>query len=72
MTLKKAIEILQLSKVCEFKGDVVDLKLAYQWGIEALERLQDIRKYKTLMGLAISNPSRLLPSEAKEQEVQKR
>lgn len=72
MTPEKAIEILRLSKVCEFEGDVADLELACQWGIEALERLQDMRKYNTLMGLAISNPGRLLPSEAKEQEWQKR
>ena len=72
MGVGKAIEILRLDKTCGFEGHIDDLHQSHQMGIEALERLQDMRKYNTLIGLAISNPSRLLPSEDAEQEVQRR
>lgn len=63
MTPKKAIEILRLGKAGEFEGAVADLERAQQAGIEALERILNIREYKTLIAVAISNPGRLLPSE---------
>ena len=72
MTPEKAIEILQLHKNGEYEGDAADLEWAQQMSIEALERIQNMRQYKTLIGLAISNPGRLLPSEAMSQESQKR
>lgn len=65
-TLKKAIEILQLEKTGNFEGDAHDLDQAHQMGIEALERIQDMRGYRTLIGLASSMPGRLLPSEDKD------
>jgi len=68
----KAIEILQLHKNDEYEGDAADLEWAQRMGIEALERIQDIRRYKTLIGLAISNPGRVLPSEGIAEKFQKR
>jgi len=59
----KALEILRLDKVGAFEGEPADLEWAQGMGIEALERIQDIRGYNTLIGMASSNPSRLLPSE---------
>ena len=63
MTPDKAIEILRLARACVFEGDEQDLEKAQQFGIEALERLNDMRTYKTLVGLASSLPGRTLPSE---------
>jgi hypothetical protein len=56
MTLEKAIEISKLSQ----KGTnplADDLKHAHQLGIEALERIQNIRKVGNTL------PGSLLPSE---------
>jgi len=72
MILNKAIEILHLNKTGNYEGGADDLEKAHQMGIEALERIQDMRRYKTLIGLASSVPSRLLPSETGEQEVQEK
>lgn len=66
MTLEKSVEILQLHKAGEFEGDPEDLRKASQLGIEALQRIQEVRGYKTLMAAACSMPGRLLPSEDKE------
>lgn len=63
MTIGKAIEILLLDRTGHFEGAAADLEQAQQYGIEALERIQEIRKFRTLIGQAASNPGRLLPSE---------
>jgi len=49
----------------EYEGDIADLERAHQMGIESLERIQDIRGYNTLVGMASSMPGRPLPSEDK-------
>lgn len=67
MTTDKAIEILRLDSLGAFDGDPADLAEAKQRGIEALERICDIRQYKTLIGMAVSMPGRPLPSETKTQ-----
>jgi len=64
MTLDKAFELLELDKNCGFEGAPADLEQAHQIGIEGLQRIKDIRGYKTLMAVAVSDPGRLLPSEA--------
>lgn len=64
MTLDKAIEILRLDNSREFEGHEADLQQAKRMGLEALERIRDMRGYKTLMAVAVSEPGRLLPSEA--------
>lgn len=56
MPPEKAIEILQLDRVGEFEGDPADLDRAQQMGIEALERIQNVRIGNTI-------PGSLLPSE---------
>lgn len=63
MIVGKAIELLRLDKIGGFEGDAADLEKAHQLGIEALERIQEIRGYKTLIAVACSMPGRLLPSE---------
>jgi hypothetical protein len=60
MTIDKAIEILHLDSLGDFDGDPADLAEAEQFGIEALQRITDMRKYKTLVGLAASCPARAL------------
>ena len=63
MRAEKAVEILRLHDICEVEGGCADLESAQQLGFEALQRVQEMRAYKTLIGLASSNPGRLLPSE---------
>ena len=63
MNPAKAIEILHLDKNHDYEGDGADLEKAHQLGIEALERVIDMRRYNTLIGLASSIPGRLLQSE---------
>jgi len=66
MTSTKALEILRLDKNCAFEGDSKDLEQAHQLGIESLERILEMREYNTLIGMASSNPGRLLPSETED------
>lgn len=40
MTLPRAMEILELSKNCEFEGDAEELEQAEQLGIEAIKAVQ--------------------------------
>jgi len=63
LTINKAIEILQLDKKGENEVNPADLEMARQIGIEGLQRINEIRGCNTLMGIAISEPGRLLPSE---------
>ena len=63
MTLDKALEILRLAKNGGYEGNPADLEQANQLGIEASERVLEMRQYNTLIGMASSNPGRLLPSE---------
>ncbi len=43
MRIEKAIEILMLSRNCEFEADAQDLEDAHQLSIEALQLIQLIR-----------------------------
>ena len=48
MTLKEAVDVLILSKECEFEGSAEDLERAQQLGIEALWRVHDYRNWQPL------------------------
>ena len=63
MPPEKALEILRLWYSGEIEVDPQDLRQAVQSGIEALQRIQELRGYRTLIGAASSLPGRLLPSE---------
>jgi len=63
MTPVKAIELLQLYLSGEGEIDPQDFQQAIQFGVEALERIQELRGFKTLIGAASSLPGRSLPSE---------
>lgn len=64
MTIHKAAEILRLDSLGAFDVDPADLAEAEQLGSKALQRITDMRNYKTLTGLAASCPARALGSEA--------
>ena len=63
MTPDKAIEILQIYCSGDSEVEPQDFQQAIQLGVEALKRIMELRRFRTLIGAASSIPGRLLPSE---------